>query len=222
MILRHVGDHGNIVVRGPDASQQDATAGNLQDGQVDPRLTQRLSRAAEARIIARDFQLLVAVDAVRAGVRDGLSGGPSQVRQQPNSGGLSIGAGDRHHRDSRLRDAGRHSRIRGLQTLDRLADQGVDPPVIPKAGIEQASHLSPKGLGHALAAPGKGDHHLLGLRSDPAADGDLAPARLGNRPGDVGGQPRQVATPVLGGERARRPGRGQLQPFRLVLHPAGR
>ena len=131
-----VQDDGDVVALVAQALAQQATAGDLEDGEVDTRVLQHHPGALGARRVSPDDQALVDDDAVGRGHPDLAAQAFEDVRHHPRRRRLAVGAGDRDDRDAG-RGTGREQQVDdGLRDVLRLTDRRVRVHPEARGGVD--------------------------------------------------------------------------------------
>ena len=152
----HVGDHRDVVVRDAQPAQQDAAAGGLGDGELDPRVVEHPAGPAGPGVVTRLDELAVDVDTVGRRPADDQPGALRHPGDHPRRRGLAVGAGDRHDRD--LRRAGVR-RLAGLAATHGRAGRSREPrrsTVRRGQRVEHVGHGVTERLGPAPVPPREG------------------------------------------------------------------
>ena len=161
--------------------------------------------------------MLVPIHTVRRRVGDRSSGGPGQVRDQPDGGRLPVGSGHRNDGDRRVEHARRGSGVDAVQPardVSRRSDHGSTPV---EEQVEQWGQLAGERFGRALPPPRKGDHHLVRLRSRPAPSRQMRAGGRGQRASQVDRKARDITAPLLAAREARMVHRRKAGPLGQLL-----
>ena len=136
------------------------------------------------------------------------------MRNQPNGGRLSVGSG---HSDDRNRRPQSWWRRPGLDRGDAargLVHRASDRPAPIQAELQQWGQFPAKRFRRPLPPPGKSDHDFVGIRPQPATDGQVGLRRVSELPREVDRQPGDEAAALIA-QRCTRAG------HRRDPHPQG-
>ena len=165
--------HGDVVALVAQTLAQDAAAGDLEHGEVDPRVLQHHPGGLRSGRVGADDQPLVDHHAVGRGHPDLAADALEDVGDHPRGRGLAVRAGDRDDRDPAGRARREQHVDHRLGDVLRVADRRVG--VHPEAG--RGVHLADRAAGLA--------HRLGDVGADEVDAGDVEPDHPGRLLGDL-------------------------------------